>query len=41
MGLASWLYMKVEHDLPLLSRLVLFIADLFHPVDGQACELFL
>src|SRR5437764_2265037 len=41
MGLAFCFYMKVENDLPLLSRLVLFVADLLHPVDGLAVELFL
>src|SRR5437764_9434259 len=41
MGLAFCFYMKVENDLPLLSRLVLFVADLLHPVDGLAVEPFL
>src|SRR6266581_5356170 len=32
---------KGRNDLPLRSALVLFVADLFHPVGGLAVEAFL
>src|SRR5947209_2442425 len=39
--LVSCLCVKGRNDLPARSALVLFVADLFHPIDGLAIETFL